>query len=125
MGDINTSGRAEFIRIHECAFPAKWQQIEDDRTMFREMLTRIEKKIDEIDEKVDHHHKRMFVDNGTLSIQTRLTEGVAKFTEHSSRIKSLEDNPAIILKWAVGVIGMLTAAGSFVVWCFGHVKFGG
>jgi methionine synthase II (cobalamin-independent) len=120
-----TTGRADFIRVHECAFPAKWQQIEDDRAMFKTILTRIEKKIDELDTKVDHHHKRMFVDNGTPSIQTRLTEGVAKFSAMDSRIKSLEENPATILKWAVGLVGILTAAGSFVVWCFGHVKFGG
>lgn len=93
--------------------------------MVKAMLVRIEKKIDEIDEKVDHHHKRMFVDNGTPSIQTRLTEGVSKFAAFEARIKTLEDNPATILKWAVGIVSILSAAGCGVVWCFGHIKFGG
>jgi hypothetical protein len=122
------SGRSDFIEHGghtSCHFPAKWQEVEDDRKAVREALARIELKLADIDDKVDHHHKRMFIDNGSPSIQTRLTQGIARFDEHARRIQQLEDHPAVILKWAVGIVGMLTAAGSFVVWAVGHVKFGG
>ena len=122
MNPDNTTGRAQFIRQHECAFPAKWQQIEDDRTMFKVMLTRIEKKIDEIDEKVDHHHKRMFVDNGTPSVQTRLTEGVAKFSALDARITDLETQPRRLLAWAVGIAAILGTVAGGVAWALKNVR---
>ncbi len=122
------SGRSEFIENGGhlgCKFPERWQEVQDDRKAFREALGRIESDLQAIKSKLDHHHSRMFIDNGSPSIQTRLTQGIARFEEHDRRIRSIEENPAVILKWAVGLVGILTAAGSFVVWAVGHVKFGG
>lgn len=82
-------------------------------------------KLENIEKKLDHHHYRMFVDNGSPSMQTRLTQGVAKFDDHEKRINVLEKAPVRILGIAAAVtaIGSTLAAG--VVWAVNHVTLKG
>lgn len=52
----------------DCAFPEKWQEVQDDRRYFRETLTRIETKLDGLADDHDTHVKKMFEGNGKPAI---------------------------------------------------------
>ena len=82
-------------------------------------------KLTKIEEKLDHHHYRMFVDNGSPSIQTRLTQGIARFEEHDSRLTRLEKAPARMLGIAALVTTICSAVGGGIVWLVSHLSMRG
>lgn len=94
-----------------CLHPDRWETIL--------------KTLERIENKVDHHHKRMFVDNGTPSVQTCLTQGVARFDDHEKRITTLEKAPTRILGIAATVTAIGGAIGSGIIWAVNHVSLKG
>jgi hypothetical protein len=108
------SGRSEFIAgggHTVCLHEDRWDTIL--------------KKLENIEKKLDHHHYRMFVDNGSPSIQTCLQQGVARFSDHEKRIVTLEEAPARILGIAALVTGIGSAIAAGVVWAVNHLSIKG
>jgi hypothetical protein len=80
VGQENMSGRSDFIENGGhlgCKFPERWQEVHDDRKAFKDILTRIEGKLDTLANDHNHHVTKMFQGNGKPAIiptlENRLT----------------------------------------------------
>ena len=103
--------RADYIEAGgdhhpQCLHPERW--------------ARVEAALNRIEEKFDHHHKRMFVDNGTPSIQSRLTAGDAKFGELETRLATIEAYPANAIKTAGILATIFAALLGGIIWLIKH-----
>jgi hypothetical protein len=117
-----TTGRAEFINNHQCAFPARWQEIQDDRKSFREALERIEAVLSKLSDDHDEHVRKLFEGNGHPAIIPDLKQRLATL---EGNIMPRDDVRDVVQAFKVGkailwTVGMVAAVG-FSATLFWHL----
>lgn len=103
----------------------------NDRTI--ETLDRMETKLNSMD-------KRLFIDNGTLSIQTQLRDGTARMGQIEANLKAMDAQTALNIKilsdkvedvkneprkyaiYTVGLISLLGVLCGLIIWITANTK---
>lgn len=96
--------------------------IKNDKIHTNELLTTIQTQLIKME-------KRLYIDNGTLSIQTILRDGAAKMSKieadiiaTNNKLAEVEDQPRKYAIYTVGVISLLGALCGLIIWISVNTK---
>lgn len=76
-------------QVHECKYESIIQELSKNSNEMYNMLNLISSKMDKTDIQLDNISKRLFVDNGNLSIQSQLREANTRFKNIEIRIEEI------------------------------------
>jgi hypothetical protein len=79
-------------QIHECKYESIIRELSKNSNEMHNILNTISAKMDKTDMQLVDIGKRLFIDNGNLSIQTQLREANARFKNIETRIDTLDKN---------------------------------
>ena len=110
------TGRSEFVENggHAvCHFPARWQEVQDDRRAFKESLERIEAMLTKLSDDHDEHVKKLFEGNGHPAIIPDLKQRLALL---EGNVLPRDDVRDVVQAFKVGksvlyTVGLVAAVG--------------
>ena len=84
--------------VHECQYESVINELKMTGNETRSILNTISSKLDRTEKQLEKIDKRLFIDNGTLSIQTQLREGNLRFEKIEGLVNYISEKISILDK---------------------------
>lgn len=106
--ETGTTGRAEYQRGNVCAFPERWQEVQDDRKYFREQLADIKALLTKLSSDHDEHVKKLYTGNSHPAVIPTINQ---RITTLEQTVLPRDDVRDVVVAFKVGKAILITVAG--------------